>query len=810
MKTDTDPSIEYVDSVEEVVRNVRFFGNASAEEQRTVARQKYFVYDPISGWDAPSKFCAYKDMNFERYRQLTDANPGRFDGTRARERLAKLCNQLPGGSAVATRLQAEGIRDPAVYVTSAYSEHPVLAGLLEEIVSMVRGHSDGKPTPHKPLALLAACVASAEGIAPTFENLKGLFVEFSGCIGSGDIAFNEPYTRLRSRQDRGVEGPFWRISGVDDLEIKDDAPVSTLKGTSIEWTGRRGECIVDPVLRRRVMGGIMETLDARQAESLSNLPRITACLKPVIVGPCPNDWIFQCSPKEYDIDRAMKALDTMSWSVTRYQERIRVGDNVFIWRAGTNGGVVAVGTVKTPVAVRDDRAQELPYYVNPEAPSGPGKRVELSVDRVLREPVLRQDLQKHAILRDMLIIRQPAGTNFPLTSEEARALWDLVQVPSEVELASIVSDFAGALRDSHVTFGARHDAVVRSFVVSLVTKPFLILTGLSGSGKTQIAIKFGQWLGEERFRIIPVRPDWTGAEAMFGYEDALAPRSEGRGPSWQVPEALRFMLEAARNPREAYLLVLDEMNLAHVERYFADVLSGMESGQPCLPNLQVDEDGQWRVASEPAPKRISFPRNLFLVGTVNVDETTYMFSPKVLDRANVIEFRVLTDELMDDSPRPGPCRAAPAGYVSSLLRFCHSDSTDDEEAEALADFRGGLRALHQALSPDGFEFGHRVYHEAMRFARLFRKAGGGTAAEALDVQVLQKLLPKLHGSRRQLEPVLLQIASFCFHGQVAAVAGSGSDPLQWDAATARLRASFEKICRMLRKLRANQFASFTE
>src|SRR5690606_9210729 len=116
-----------------------------------------------------------------------------------------------------------------------------------------------------------------------------------------------------------------------------------------------------------------------------------------------------------------------------------------------------------------------------------------------------------------------------------------------LDLESVCRQFAAALRDSHIRFGPRHDEVVTAFVVSLATKPFVILTGLSGSGKTQLAVRFGEWLGPDRSRVVAVRPDWTGSEALFGYEDALQEPENGRRP-WHVPEALAFMLKAARDP----------------------------------------------------------------------------------------------------------------------------------------------------------------------------------------------------------------------------------------------------------------------
>lgn len=218
----------------------------------------------------------------------------------------------------------------------------------------------------------------------------------------------------------------------------------------------------------------------------------------------------------------------------------------------------------------------------------------------------------------------------PATQEEYDEVANSTAPKTEptADLAAITRNFSAALRLSGVQFGARHDEIVRSFIAALATKRLVILTGLSGSGKTQLALRFGDWLGKDRRMVVPVRPDWTGPDYLFGYEDALRTTESGRRP-WYVPPVLAFMLKAAQDPHYPYLLVLDEMNLAHVERYFADFLSGVESGEPCLPNLEQDQDGNW-VIRDGEPERIPMPDNLFVVGTVNVDETTYMFSPKVL------------------------------------------------------------------------------------------------------------------------------------------------------------------------------------
>lgn len=374
---------------------------------------------------------------------------------------------------------------------------------------------------------------------------------------------------------------------------------------------------------------------------------------------------------------------------------------------------------------------------------------------------------------------------------------------SESPLASIVEDFSTALMDCGYQTGGTDSPLVRSFVTSLATKQFVILTGLSGSGKTKLAQFFGTWLGSDRLAIVAVRPDWTNPDSLLGYENGLSELTDD-GYAWNVPEALRFILRAAADPEHPYVLVLDEMNLAHVERYFADVLSGMESGHAVIPNLAFDH-GQWRRVDAETPS-LPVPANLFVVGTVNVDETTYMFSPKVLDRANTLEFRVSTTDLKGSSgqlrsPMPASAEAAPA-FLEVAREHAAPSVAGEKVADALID-------LHELLAQHGREFGHRTLGEARRFADLYAIAGGESWTEALDLQVLQKVLPKLHGSIRELAEPLNQLGGWCF-------VGPGKErPEEFEAADqqsapAALPLSFNKVQRMARRLRANHFVSFAE
>ena len=329
--------------------------------------------------------------------------------------------------------------------------------------------------------------------------------------------------------------------------------------------------------------------------------------------------------------------------------------------------------------------------------------------------------------------------------------------------AALFRDFADAVEDSGLRFPAGSN-LVRSFVSSLLAKPFVILTGLAGSGKTQLAMRLGEWFGTDehgrhRHVVVPVRPDWTGPESIFGYEDALRTSASG-APVWFVPEAFEFVLRAANDPEHPYLLILDEMNLAHVERYFSDFLSGVESRRPVLPDLVPDDEpsGQW-VLRDVEAQRLPLPRNLFVVGTVNVDETTYMFSPKVLDRAFTFEFRVTSDELDAELRRP---IAAPAGDDHRVRAFASLAESDDWQREhphpARDEIVSMLREAHVILASANQEFGHRTLYEILRFCAFYAATGDTDGHTALDLAMMQKVLPKVHGSRRRVEPVLTALA----------------------------------------------------
>lgn len=342
------------------------------------------------------------------------------------------------------------------------------------------------------------------------------------------------------------------------------------------------------------------------------------------------------------------------------------------------------------------------------------------------------------------------------------------------------------------------DNLIKRFAFSLMAKRFLILSGLAGSGKTQLALAFANALisDKKQLCVVSVGADWTNREPLLGFPNAL------KDDEYVCPESgvLDLLIEANKeeNKEKPYFLILDEMNMSYVERYFADFLSVMESGEGI---------SLWKGSeNHPVPPTISLPKNLFIIGTINVDETTYMFSPKVLDRANVIEFKILSDEMekfLKEMKNVDRCsingKAAGMGADFVNLANVKELDKDDEAVNTLQNFFKELKKVNA-------EFGYRTATEIFRYIAQAKKNDDTkdklTSYDILDAAIIQKLLPKLHGSRKKLEPVLAQLWKLCFTEEVH-IARENVDK-------AIYKESADKILRMYEAANANGFTSFAE
>lgn len=374
---------------------------------------------------------------------------------------------------------------------------------------------------------------------------------------------------------------------------------------------------------------------------------------------------------------------------------------------------------------------------------------------------------------------------------------------------------------------------------ALLAKPFLILTGPSGTGKTRSAIQLAEHLCEaERMAVVAVGADWTDNRHVLGFLNPL--QTEDGTPTgipiYETTEILNLLLHANAHPHEPHVLILDEMNLSHVERYFADFLSAMEleNKQNAL-NLHSARTAKTREGIDVSGS-IDFPANLFVIGTVNIDETTYMFSPKVLDRANVIEIHPEKTELENFLKATVAVKEVEViDYGISFLEVAQIIRTDSEHSrvpllpEAVRiNSANRLMDLFEIMQRGRGEFGFRTGREVLSYLRAMHfltpesaraawlDADGGWL-DALDTQILQKILPKLHGSRSRMAPLLGALATYCANLDKADALKhfpqGGNLPQRGlnearNLGNPKLKNSYHKLDRMIEVLVEEQFASF--
>ncbi len=291
------------------------------------------------------------------------------------------------------------------------------------------------------------------------------------------------------------------------------------------------------------------------------------------------------------------------------------------------------------------------------------------------------------------------------------------------------------------------------------------LQNLKDSGEKKLLLKINNFNPKTystniscfKYRIIPVGANWTDNSNIVGYYNLITKQ-------YQSTPAYELIKQAQLDLNNPYFLILDEMNLSHVERYFADFLSAIESGEE-IPLYGEDE-------------ALSLPDNLFIIGTVNVDETTYMFSPKVLDRANTLEFDTLSafDYMLSDLDEDD--FKGDIMYLQSPLRDNDVSKLNIQELkdklsqincqegnlwEVLA---SEFTIFQNHLKESGFEFGFRVINEILRFMVVAWKYENSPPEwnrweRYFDAQIKQKILPKLHGSEKAIGNVLTNLFNIC-------------------------------------------------
>ena len=283
--------------------------------------------------------------------------------------------------------------------------------------------------------------------------------------------------------------------------------------------------------------------------------------------------------------------------------------------------------------------------------------------------------------------------------------------------------------------------------------------------------------------VVAVRPDWTDHRGLLGSYNPLTQQ-------YMMTPFLHLLLtadqefkqaETENRPAAPFFLILDEMNLARVEHYFADFLSALESGASLHLHDSIGlEDGTGSV-DRVIPRQQRIPPNLFFIGTVNVDESTYMFSPKVLDRAFTLELNAVDLSGLGSGIERGSDLDLDSwtGFLEPPAKPSREDwqwFIHYEDGAMHAEVTG----FHHLLSQHNRHFGYRVATELARFVRLAVEQASepdSAAWAALDLAILQKVLVKLHGTRHELGTILQSLLGFSLVGTNGG--GAGANLADW-------------------------------
>ena len=300
---------------------------------------------------------------------------------------------------------------------------------------------------------------------------------------------------------------------------------------------------------------------------------------------------------------------------------------------------------------------------------------------------------------------------------------------------------------------------ITNFHTAIKTGSLVILSGMSGTGKSALVDAYAKALGIKNVLIIPVRPSWNDDSDLLGYVDLIhmVYRPSDTGFINKIVEASR-----EQNKDKLYLICLDEMNLARVEHYFSQFLSILEKPVGSRELVLYDEQyaGQLYNSSK-YPQSILIGDNVKFIGTVNIDESTYHFSDKVLDRANVITLDVLDYSKPDSWKIIKYMKANTPEWTNE--DFSKLIKKDDVQLEHQVRIRELLWQMHKLLHGINANLGvgPRIVKSIESYLRNLPELQTDYAlsiGEGLDYQISQRILTKIRGPEEQLKGIFLSDA----------------------------------------------------
>lgn len=332
----------------------------------------------------------------------------------------------------------------------------------------------------------------------------------------------------------------------------------------------------------------------------------------------------------------------------------------------------------------------------------------------------------------------------------------------------------------------------RSYITAIKSKPFLLLAGISGTGKSRIVRELARacWdVGStdfkaqkpKNFEIVQVKPNWHDSSELIGYVSRIGADKDGNGVVFVAGDFLRFVAKAWENPEIPYFLCLDEMNLAPVEQYFAEYLSVIESRKAdengvitTDPILKKSGEDWYRILTSELTSDenvrnqflndgIAIPQNLIVIGTVNMDETTFSFSRKVLDRAMTIEMNEVNLKGGLDHRHEMIGKLGKTELIGETVEGVDVYSDFQNVCDIAIDY---LQGINDNLEGTPFKVAYRTRNEVLLYVvnnLPYNKDSKGNAlsqdyviARALDEITSMKILSRIEGDETKVSASFLE------------------------------------------------------
>ena len=360
--------------------------------------------------------------------------------------------------------------------------------------------------------------------------------------------------------------------------------------------------------------------------------------------------------------------------------------------------------------------------------------------RISEEKLRNQEKELEALNEECLTLRETVG-NLSLQNTYLRNRKSYTsEVINYTDEKQVFKTFVDNARACGLNFNSE-DLI--NFYTSVKSSRLTIIEGISGTGKTKLVDLYSRTLGlddNNRMIMIPVSPSWTDDIDILGYLDSS---------NMKYQEAsiglVSFLVEAAKHPDKPYLICFDEMNLAKVEYYFAQFLSILENDvNNRILRIYNPREEKNVVNFADYPSEIRLGENLIFCGTINVDESTYRLSDKVLDRANLIKLQDCDFSVYDDEK--------PIFKIVDVTLVDKSKSTGltVDELSLLDELNQKLKEVNPR-----FCFAHRVVNQIERYLNAIPENDiSYTRAKALDTLIVQKILTKIRGTEEQVKDLI--------------------------------------------------------